>query len=165
MTDRIEEMDLNNFVVSSPESLANLNMCKHLLMSPQSFRLAFFHMEAHEAYHLMWGLINGWRANEDEEVDWCRISAADIMDEVISHVRQGRQYNAQKYVTPQTLIVEDLQTLEGSASQSEFYRILKKRMEHKKTTVLFSTVGIDHLKMIFRDDLLQFMNLAIKGAK
>lgn len=162
MTDRIEDMRLDNFAVTAA-NLANYNMCRHLLEAPQDFRLVFLHMPSHQRFHLKQALLNGWR-EKDEEVDWCSITASELVGELLESIRRGNiPYDARKWIAPSILLLDDIQELVGSEStQIEFYRILKKRLESRKTTVLFSEVGMEHLHLLIRDDVLNIMRLGIK---
>ena len=162
MTDRCEEMSFKNFEIT-PENYANFNMCKHLMDAPQNFRLVFLHMPSHERFHLKHALLNGWR-EKDEDVDWCSITASEFTNELLNAIRKGKiPYDARKWIAPDILLVDDIQELTGEATQMEFYRsILKKRLERLKTTVLFSEVGMDHLRLIMRDEVIHLLKLGIK---
>ena len=162
MTDRCEEMSFKNFEIT-PENYANFNMCKHLMDAPQNFRLVFLHMPSHERFQLKHALLNGWR-EKDEDVDWCSITASEFTSELLNAIRKGKiPYDARKWIAPDILLVDDIQELTGEATQMEFYRsILKKRFERLKTTVLFSEVGMDHLRLIMRDEVIHLLKLGIK---
>lgn len=145
MTDRTEDMRLENFAVTA-KNQANYTICKHLLDAPQDFRLIFLHLPSNERFFLKHSLLNGW-GEKDEDVDWCSITANEFTSELLAAIRKGQiPYDARKWIAPDILLVDDIQELVGEATQTEFYRsILKKRLESRKLTVLFSEVGIDHL--------------------
>lgn len=155
---RIEDMTIDTFPVTK-ENQADYNICKELLKHPEMFRMVFFHLPANEGFHLKHALMNFWREN----VDWTCATASDFTTDLISAIMSGtRPYDMGKYLDPAVLIFDDSQHLAGKdATQEELYVVLKRRLEQKKLTIIFSELGIDRLRVAMREELVHLFTIGI----
>lgn len=155
---RTEDMTIDTFPITE-ENRADYNICKELLIHPETFRLVFFHLPANEGLHLKHALMNFWKG----DVDWVCATASDFTTDLIAAIMSGtRPYNMGKYLNPAILILDDAQHLAGKdATQEELYVILKRRLEEKKVTVIFSEVGIERLRVAMRDELVHLLTMGI----
>lgn len=155
---RTEDMTIDTFPVTE-ENQADYNICKELLKHPEVFRLVFLHLPANEGLHLKYALMNYWK----EDVDWACATASDFTTDLIAAIMSGaRPYDMGKYLDPAVLILDDAQHLAGKdATQEELYVILKRRLEQKKLTIIFSEVGIVRLRVAMRDELVHLLAMGI----
>lgn len=159
-TDKIELMTINTFPVTQANREQYL-LCKEVMLHPECYRLIFFHLPSHESFHLKNALLNFWGTGVN-----CRsITTGEFIADLLESIHKGTWYrDLDCYAEPDILLVDDLQHLAGKeSSQTEFYRIiLKKRMEQKKLTVLFSALEIGQLQSVMTDELIHFLNLALR---
>lgn len=155
---RTEDMTIDTFPITETNR-ADYNICKELLKHPEMFRLVFFHLPANEGLHLKYALINYWKEN----VDWTCATASEFTTDLIAAIMSGsRPYDLARYLDPTVLILDDAQHLAcKDATQEELYIILKRRLEEKKTTIIFSEVGMERLRIAMRDDLVHLLTMGI----
>lgn len=155
---RTEDMTIDTFPVTE-ENQADYNICKELLKHPETFRLVFFHLPANERLHLKHSLMNFW----SEEVDWVCATASEFTTDLIAAIMSGnRPCDLAKYLDPAILLLDDAQHLAGKdTTQEQLYVILKRRLEQKKLTIIFSEVGIDRLRVAMREELVHLLAMGV----
>lgn len=159
MTDRIEDMTTENLPSpNNPEEYAQLNMLKQLSLMPDTFRIAFFHLQADKRLHAKHALINLWQNKYTVQ----SINITDFTRELIEAIHKGTWLSdMNRYQEPEILLVDDWQLITGKDStQESFYAsVLKPRLEKKLLTVIFSEQGYIELSPVLRDDLRNLLKL------
>lgn len=159
MTDRIEDMTIENLPSpNNPEEYAQLNMLKQLAVIPDTFRIAFFHLQADKRLHAKHALINLWQG----KYNVLNLNMADFTRELIVAIHKGTWLSdMDRYQKPDILLADDWQLITGKDSTMEtFYSsVLKPRLEKKLLTVIFSEQGYTELSPILRDDLRNLIKL------
>lgn len=155
---RIEDMTMDTFPVNA-QNRSDYHVCREMLLHPELFRLVFFHLPASEGLHLKHAIMNDWKSR----VDWRSVSAREFTDDLVSAIYKGTHpFDMAKYEEPDVLIVDDLQHLAGKeATQEDFYIILKRRLENRKLTILFSQCGIEDLRTAMRDELVHLLTMGV----
>lgn len=156
-TDKTELMEFEQFEVT-PENRGNFNVCKMLSTDRDAFRLVFICGPSHERTFLKHCLLNAW----GDTVDWCNVMSSDIVEDMVEAIRKHKSFNPRHYTSPEVLLVDELQFVEGSFTQTTFLTIIKKRLEERKLTILWSEWPLEHLKMIMVDEVVNFLHLGLK---
>ena len=154
-TTPIGDMSMNTF----PNTEANgfdYSSFKKLLPNPDHFRLVIFKLPFSESLHLKCAMGDCW----DKHYEWCSVTISEFIDDLISAIHTGTMpLCREKFENPDILIVDDLQHIAGKeATQEEFYRIIKHRIEHKKTTIIFSQLSLTQMRGMMRDELFQLLS-------
>ena len=155
---RIEDMTMDTFKLTD-HNRANYNVCKEMLSHPDCFRLIFFHLPSSEGLHLKYAIINFWK----DSVNWRSVTMKEFTNDLLTEIYKGtRPFDMSKYDEPDVLLVDDVQQIaKKEATQEEFYNILKRRLESKKLTVIFSPYSIEHLSMSTSNELIQLLLLGV----
>lgn len=156
-TDKVELMTFENFEVTS-QNRGNFNVCKMLSTDRDAFRLVLICGPSHERTFLKYCLLNAW----GEDVVCCNVMSSDIVEDMVWSIRNHKDFDPCHYTTPEVLLVDEIQFVEGSFTQTAFLSIIKKRLEERKLTILWSEWPLEHLKMIMVDELVNFLKLGIK---
>lgn len=151
---RIEDMTIDTFPITD-ENRSDYNICKEMLLKPTNFRLVCFSLPSDEGFHLKHAILNFWKDRE-----FCRsVTVCDFTQDLIAAIHSGNYpYDMGKYWEPEVLVIDDLQHVAGKeATQEEFYNILKRRLEQKKLTVVFSEYTLTHMCGAMRDELIHLL--------
>lgn len=159
VTDRVEDMTLDTYVPGNEKSRCNYKMALQILKNEDIWRLAFFDFPAGDGFHVFHGMRHYWR----NRYDVLAVHTNEFIEELIQSIQSRDNLNRDKFVNPQILLIDDVHFLMNKEStQYELYVLLKKRMEERKLTILFSPYGISQMRTYFRDDLIQLLALGIK---
>lgn len=158
MITRIEDMTIDTFPIT-PTNRANYNIAKSMLLNHTMFRLVVFDLPASEGFHMKHAIQNFWRG----QVDYFSTTIADFVDDLINAVMGDmRPIDMSKYETPDILIVDDLQHITcKDATQEAFYRILKKRLEARKLTIIFADRPLHQLWPGISKDLVSLIQMGL----
>ena len=161
MKDKVECFTFADVEIDiSPENRSKLNVAKILATDPQAFRLVVIdNMPSHQRLMLKYCILNSW---DRFKIPWASIDTSDFTDEVILSIKSGKPFNYHKF-DDEYLIIDDIHhLLEKPCSQELFVKvILKRRLEAKKTTVLFCQYPISDM-LALADDLKDLLKLGIK---
>ena len=82
---------------------------------------------------------------------------------LIAAIHSGKYpYDISKYWDPEVLVIDDLQYVAGKdTTQEEFYNILKRRLEQKKLTVVFSEYPLSRMRGAMRDELIHLLRAGL----
>ena len=154
-TTQNRDMSMDEFTIKDPYGI-DCSRLKKLLASPGSFRLVFFKLPPAEILHLKYAMRNCW----DKHFGWCSVTISEFIDDLISAIHIGiLPLCMEKYENPDILVFDNLQHIAGkAATQEEFYKIIKRRIEQKKTTIIFSQTGLTEMRKEMSDELLQLLS-------
>ena len=159
MTDRIEDMTIENICPTTPEDQVQINMLKQLAFHHDLFRLVFFGpLCADLRLHAKYALINKWK----DKYDIQSINFTDFAEEVLFAIHNGTWIaDLQHFVEPEVLLLDDLHLAVSKECTQEmlFALVIKPRLEAKKITILFSEYSYDMLAVTLRDDLRNLLRL------
>ena len=159
VTDKIEDVTLDTYVPSDDKSRCNYNVALQVVKNPSIFRMVFFDFPAADGLHIFHGMRHYWR-NRD---DILAVHTNEFVEDLIRAIQSGDKLNREKYVNPNILLLDDVHFLMSKEStQYELYVLLKKRIEERKLTVLFSPYSISQMRTCFRDDLIQLLTLSMR---
>ena len=147
---RIEDMSIDTFPVNA-HNQAQYEMCRELLLHPEYHRLVLFNLPAPEGLHLRYAMTNCWK----DRVDRHSITMSEFISDLIDGIQSGiSPFDTRKFEEPAVLLIDDLQQIAGKESTQEtFYILLKRRLESKKITVLFSQFDMERLRPVMREEL------------
>lgn len=163
MTDRIEDMTITNLPTGTTADMERqLNILRALARNPDfQYRLLFFHLPADIRLHAKYALINLWKETHAIQ----DLNVADFTHVLIDAI-QKNEYTVTKFKQfeeADILLVDDLQFAVGKESLQEFlyFSVLKKRIQQKRLTVVFSEYGYTNLIPALRDDLRNLLKLGL----
>lgn len=155
---KIEDMTIDTFPVTN-ENRSDYNICKEMFLKPANFRLVYFSLPSDEGFHLKHAILNFWTDRE-----FCRsVTVCDFTQDLIAAIHSGKYpYDMSKYWDPEVLVIDDLQYVAGKdTTQEEFYNILKRRLEQKKLTVVFSEYPLSRMRGAMRDELIHLLRTGL----
>jgi len=145
----------------TPEAHTQINMLHQVAMRPDSFRLCCFYFPADYRLFAKHALLNKY--NDDARIGSVEsINMSDFVAELLGAIREGNWLTSMNhYSIPDILVMDDFQLISGKQSTEEcFYLyVLKRRLEEKKLTILFSEESYEALGVTFRDDLRNLLHL------
>lgn len=158
MITKVEDMTMENFPLDK-ENRREFIMCESMLSAPEECRLLFIALPADQRLHLKHGICNFWR----DSVNWRSDTAGEFSVDLVAAIRAGRaSQEMQKYQEPDVWILDDLQHLSGKLStQESLYRVIKRRMENWKLTILFSEYDHNQLRDCMIDELANLMRMGL----
>lgn len=133
----------------------NFSRFKNLLSHPELFRLVFLEIPFPDSLLLKRAMEDRWR----KHFDWRGVTICEFIDDLISAIHIGAfPLGMEKYENPYILIVDDLQHIAGKqATQEEFFSLIKRRIEQKKLTIIFSQISLTELHRAMKDELVQLL--------
>lgn len=162
MLDRVECMFLSTLPPApTPEVQTQVNMLHQVARHPDAFRLCNFYFPADYRLFAKHALLNKYY--DDAKVGSIEsINMSDFVTELLEAIREGNWVTAMNhYSIPDILVIDDVQLISGKQSTEEcFYlHVLKRRLEEKKLTILFSEESYEALSVTLRDDLRNLLRL------
>jgi len=155
---RIEDMTIDTFAIT-PQNRAEYLVCRELLLNPEGHRLVLFSLPANEGMHLKHAMMNYWKDRDD----WRCAVVHEFISDLLEQIQKGvGRIDMGKYEEPRILILDDFQHLGGKESTQEFfYNLLKKRLEEKKVTILFSQFSLEQMRCSMRDELVSLLSMGL----
>lgn len=162
MIDRTECMFLSTLPPApTPEAQSQTNVLCQVAMHPDAFRLCCFYFPADYRLFCKHALLNKYY--DDTTVGSIEsINMSDFVTELLEAIREGNWLTAMNhYSIPDILVIDDMQLISGKQSTEECFYIyvLKRRLEEKKLTILFSEESYEALSVTLRDDFRNLLRL------
>jgi len=153
----VQNMTIDTFPIT-PVNRDLYRFCARMVRHPRwAPDLVYLALPAHERLHMKWAISHAWEAEDIRQ-----IHVSDFIARLINAIKNGIPWDYAEWLSPQVLIVDDLQHLGGRQTvQEELYLLLKERFEAGgKTTIVLSEYPLESLHS-FNDELVNLLRLGV----